>query len=80
MSNIRNTDIQLDVASLPCPLPMLRIKASLGRIASGQNLQVLGLAFAHLQDVQGWCLRNNHDVDIKESSNRQHFNIIIKKN
>lgn len=79
MISNQKADMHLDVTPLSCPLPLLRIKSALGRLTSGQILEVTGLMFSQAEDVEDWCMRSNHNFHIKEVVSARCCLVEIKK-
>lgn len=50
----------LDVQGLNCPLPLLRIKKRLAKLAIGEVLLVVGAKPSSHLDIYGWCERVGH--------------------
>lgn len=51
----------LDARGLLCPLPVLKARKALGRVASGHVLVVLADDPAALVDIPHFCAEQNHD-------------------
>jgi tRNA 2-thiouridine synthesizing protein A len=52
----------LDVKGLNCPLPLLKCKVALNRLAPGQVLQVLATDPLASLDFQAFCARTGHEL------------------
>lgn len=64
----------LDVQGLNCPLPLLRIKKRLAKLAIGEVLLVVGAQPSSHLDILGWCERVGHMyLEEKEESGRLSF-------
>ncbi len=54
------SDSVINVRGLNCPLPLLRIKKEITKLASGQILQADGTDPGSRNDLPGWCHRVGH--------------------
>ena len=50
----------LDVKGLNCPLPVLRAKIALGKLAPGQRLRVLATDPYSVMDFEAFCNKTGH--------------------
>ena len=58
----------LDAKGLSCPMPLLRTKKEIGKINSGEILQVDGTDPGSKNDIPGWCERSGHEfLGLKEA-------------
>ena len=51
----------LDAKGLSCPMPLLRTKKEIGKLKSGEILQVDGTDPGSRNDIPGWCERAGHE-------------------
>ena len=51
----------LDAKGLSCPMPLLRTKKEIGKINSGEVLEVHGTDPGSRNDIPGWCERSGHE-------------------
>ncbi|VAW41871.1 hypothetical protein MNBD_DELTA04-1547 [hydrothermal vent metagenome] len=51
----------LDAKGLSCPMPLLRTKKEMGKLKSGEILQVMGTDPGSRNDIPGWCERSGHE-------------------
>ena len=51
----------LDAKGLSCPMPLLRTKKEIGKLKSGEVLQVDGTDPGSRNDIPGWCDRAGHE-------------------
>lgn len=58
--NSSKVEFSLDVDGQECPLPLLRIKSFLSRMASGQVVAIAGISSSQLTLIEEWCLRSGH--------------------
>lgn len=72
-------DFSLDVSNLDCPSPLLKSKAILYRLSSGQTLEVKGVNVLQISDFETWCQRSGSFCIFKEPTSAGNFDIIIKK-
>ncbi len=68
----------LDAKGLSCPMPLLRTKKEIGKIASGQILQVDGTDPGSRNDLPGWCARGGHEY-LGEKEQPGYMSFFIKK-
>ncbi len=69
-------DHTLDAKGLSCPMPLLRTKKEIGKISSGQILEILGTDPGSRNDLPGWCEKSGHEfLGEKEDDGFIHFYI-----
>lgn len=51
---------ELDVQGLKCPMPIVKAKQALERLAPGETLRVLATDKGSVLDFQGWAKVNKH--------------------
>ncbi len=80
MSDVKTAPEGLDIAAvldakgLSCPMPLLRTKKEIGKIESGQILQIDGTDPGSRNDIPGWCTRSGHEyLGEKEESSYMSF-------
>ena len=56
-----SADAVLDAKGLSCPMPLLRTKKEIGKLSSGEVLQVDGTDPGSRNDIPGWCDRAGHE-------------------
>lgn len=82
MSKQAPDDIQadhtLDAKGLSCPMPLLRTKKEIGKISSGQVLEVMGTDPGSRNDLPGWCEKSGHEF-LGEKEGDGFFSFFIKK-
>jgi tRNA 2-thiouridine synthesizing protein A len=84
MSDIKTApdDVQvdrtLDAKGLSCPMPLLRTKKEMGKMASGDILQVDGTDPGSRNDIPGWCERSGHEY-LGEKEGSGFISFYIKK-
>ncbi|MDM8548632.1 sulfurtransferase TusA family protein [Desulfobacterales bacterium HSG2] len=60
MSEIKS-DETLDARGLSCPMPLLKTKKAIEKLASGQVLEILGTDPGSRNDLPGWAKRMGHE-------------------
>lgn len=68
----------LDARGLSCPMPLLRTKKEIGKIASGEILQIQGTDPGSRNDIPGWAERAGHDY-LGEKEESGFISFFIKK-
>ena len=51
----------LDAKGLSCPMPLLKTKKEMDKLASGGILEILGTDPGSRNDLPGWCTRAGHE-------------------
>lgn len=54
-------DETLDARGLSCPMPLLKTKKAIEKLASGQVLEVLGTDPGTRNDLPNWAKRSGHE-------------------
>jgi tRNA 2-thiouridine synthesizing protein A len=54
-------DETLDAKGLSCPMPLLKTKKALSKLASGQILEIFGTDPGSKNDLPGWCEKEGHE-------------------
>jgi tRNA 2-thiouridine synthesizing protein A len=62
MHHEAHADQMLDARGLSCPLPILKTKAALARMRSGEVLRVLATDPLAPLDFRAFCLRSEHQL------------------
>jgi len=68
----------LDTKGLSCPMPLLRTKKEIGKLSSGEILQVDGTDRRSRNDLPGWCDRAGHEY-LGEKEESGYISFFIKK-
>ncbi|MDH3348827.1 MAG: sulfurtransferase TusA family protein [Desulfobulbaceae bacterium] len=68
----------LDAKGLSCPMPLLRTKKEIGKLGSGDVLEILGTDPGSRNDLPGWCERSGHEY-MGEKEESGYFRFYIKK-
>jgi tRNA 2-thiouridine synthesizing protein A len=71
-------NVVLDAKGLSCPMPLLRTKKEIGKLASGEILQIDGTDPGSRNDIPGWCERAGH-VYLGEKERSGFISFFIKK-
>lgn len=67
MSSIKIADdgidphVVLDTKGLSCPIPLLRAKKEIAKLAPGQIIEIDGTDPGSRNDIPGWCARVGHE-------------------
>ncbi|MFO7915414.1 MAG: sulfurtransferase TusA family protein [Candidatus Krumholzibacteriales bacterium] len=71
-------DEKVDARGTACPGPLLAAKKSLGKLDSGQTMEILSSDEGTKRDVPKWAQKKGHDYlgTVEESG---YFRIFIKK-
>ena len=72
-------EFSLEVDGLDCPLPLLRLKKFLSRLASGQSVTVTGITFEQLPMMEEWCARSGHTLSDTVQFKRGISRVSIRK-
>ena len=70
--------VVLDAKGLSCPMPLLRTKKEIGKLAIGEILQVDGTDPGSRNDIPGWCERAGHEY-LGEKERSGYISFYIKK-
>ena len=68
----------LDAKGLSCPMPLLRTKKEIGKLAAGEVLQIDGTDPGSRNDIPGWCDRAGHEY-LGEKEETGYISFFIKK-
>lgn len=68
----------LDAKGLSCPMPLLRTKKEIGKIETGQILQVDGTDPGSRNDIPGWCSRAGHEY-LGEKEETGYMSFFVQK-
>ena len=68
----------LDAKGLSCPMPLLRTKKEIGKLASGEILQIDGTDPGSRNDIPGWCERAGHQY-LGEKEESGYISFFIQK-
>ena len=68
----------LDARGLNCPLPVLRARKAMQRLAPGALLRVLATDPGTVKDFQAFCAATGHELVASETS-RDEFRYLLRK-
>lgn len=73
-----NFDHELDACGLNCPLPVLRTKKTLDKMASGEVLQVIATDPGSVEDMAALVRQTGHEMlESRQESDKFYF--LVKK-
>ena len=71
-------DHELDACGLNCPLPVLRTKKTLDKMASGEVLQIIATDPGSVEDMASLVRQTGHQMlETRQESDRYYF--VVKK-
>ena len=73
-----STDDILDTRGLLCPLPVLKARKQLSRIASGETLSVLADDPAAVIDMPHFCMEQGHTLERTQQQGDAQLYVIRK--
>ena len=69
-------DHELDACGLNCPLPVLRTKKTLDKMASGEVLQVIATDPGSVEDMAALARQSGHElIESRQESDRYYFRL-----
>ncbi|MCF6217607.1 MAG: sulfurtransferase TusA family protein [Gammaproteobacteria bacterium] len=71
-------DLELDLCGLQCPLPILRSKKALAKLAAGQVILVTATDVGALKDFPAFCKVTGHAL-LESWEKQDVFHFVIKK-
>lgn len=77
--NSSKIEFSLDVEGQECPLPLLRIKSFLSRMASGQLVAIAGVSSQMVTMIEEWCARSGHSLSCTDYVKDGRTRVTIKK-
>lgn len=77
--NSSKIEFSLDVEGQECPLPLLRIKSFLSRMASGQLVAIAGVSSQMVTMIEEWCARSGHSLCCTDHVKDGRTRVTIKK-
>ncbi len=72
-------DIYLDASGLDCPLPLLKAKQALNRMAAGQVLEVLATDVGSWRDFEVFAKQSGHTLLLSEEQDASYRYLFRKK-
>ncbi|GBE41985.1 sulfurtransferase TusA [bacterium BMS3Bbin10] len=73
------TDTTLDVKGLNCPLPILKAKAAIKKMPSGEMLEVLATDPGSVADFDAFCRATGHEL-LESTEEDGVYRFLIKSN
>jgi TusA-related sulfurtransferase len=58
-----HTMIEVDARGMSCPMPLLKAKQALNKLAPGEQVKVLATDAGSQQDFQVFCQRSGHSLE-----------------
>ncbi|HYZ26135.1 MAG TPA: sulfurtransferase TusA family protein [Geminicoccaceae bacterium] len=74
----RMPDTMLDTRGLKCPLPVLRARKAMQRVAPGGVLRVLATDPGTVRDFEAFCEATGHEL-VEHSQQNSEFTFRIRK-
>jgi tRNA 2-thiouridine synthesizing protein A len=71
-------DEVLDAKNLNCPLPILKAKKAISKLASGETLQVFATDPGSVKDFEAFCRTTGNQL-LESGEDGGVFNFLIKK-
>jgi len=78
MTESMTAHLELDTKELRCPLPLLKAKQALNRLAAGEVLRVWATDPGSLRDFRVWCEQSGHHL-LSCSETQQVYCYLIQK-
>jgi len=72
------SDDELDVCGMCCPMPLISLSKSVGSLASGMTLKILGDDPIFEQGVRDFCELNQHEIISVKPQGGRVIEIIIR--
>ena len=77
MSSVKADQI-LDCKGLLCPLPVIKTKQAIDKLALGQILEMISTDPGSVPDMQAWSRRTGHEL-LEHRQDNEDFIFYIKK-
>ncbi len=71
-------NIELDLCGLQCPLPILRSKKALAKLAASEVIHVMATDAGSLKDFPAFCQVTGHEL-LESWEKEDCFHFVIKK-
>ena len=75
---MNNSDVELDVRRLACPLPILRAKKALSTMSSGQVLRVVATDGGSPKDFVDFCSKTGNEL-LSSTEENGEFIFLIRR-
>jgi tRNA 2-thiouridine synthesizing protein A len=69
---------EIDLTGLYCPLPVIRAREEIGRIALGDDLRIMADDPAAEEDLKRWATRSGHEV-VGSSKNGEIITVVVRR-
>jgi tRNA 2-thiouridine synthesizing protein A len=69
---------EIDLTGLYCPLPVIRAREEIGRIALGDDLRIMADDPAAEEDLKRWATRSGHEV-VGFSKNGEIITVVVRR-
>ncbi len=71
-------EVELDTSGLRCPLPLLKAKQALNKVAVGQCVKVVATDSGSMRDFKAFAELSGHSL-LQCEQIEQHFHYILRK-
>ena len=75
---MQTANATLDATGLNCPLPILKTKKELTRLASGESLLMLSTDPGSIKDIESFCQQTGNLL-VNSTSSDGEFSFLIRK-
>jgi len=69
---------EIDLTGLYCPLPVIRAREEIDRIAVGDSLRIMADDPAAEEDLKRWATRSGHEV-VGSSKNSDVITVVVRR-
>ncbi len=69
---------EIDLTGLYCPLPVIRAREEIDRIAVGDSLKIMADDPAAEEDLKRWATRSGHEV-VGSSKNGDVITVVVRR-
>ena len=69
---------EIDLTGLYCPLPVIRAREEVDRIAVGDSLKIMADDPAAEEDLKRWATRSGHEV-VGSSKNGDVITVVVRR-
>jgi tRNA 2-thiouridine synthesizing protein A len=71
-------DITVDARGLQCPMPVIKTAQAIGKIESGQTLEVIATDRGALSDIPAWTRDMGHALKEEFTADKEYHFVIVK--
>jgi tRNA 2-thiouridine synthesizing protein A len=75
---MQHIDSELDARGLNCPLPILRVRTSMQKLAAGQTLRVVATDPGSVKDFEAFCKQTGNEL-LESTATNGEFIFLLKK-